>query len=162
MTVTGTPADPSVVTTDEIRMFMRDYAVGKLPSGQGNLLLDDVQFSPDELNFAIEMAVSSYNLITPVSQITAGNFPNKYLLLLGVARFLMMTETFLQLRNEVRAQDGDVSPTGIYEKASAYTQMAGALRAEWETMVRQLKTQLNLESAYGRLGSGMGGSRYRI
>jgi hypothetical protein len=161
MTVTGTPATASVVTAEEVRMFLRDYAVGKLPSGQGNLLLDDVQFSPEEVNFAIKMAVSSYNLITPTSNVTASSFPNEYLFLIGIARFLMMSESFLQLRNEIRAQDGDIGPTGIYEKASAYAQLAGALRAEWEAMVKQLKTQLNLEGCYSRLGSGVG-TRYKI
>ena len=159
MAVTATPATPSVVSADEIRMFMRDFALGHLPSGQGNLILDDVQFSPKELNLAIKMAVSAYNLVTPVSSVTAADFPNEYLLLIGVTRFLLLSESFHQLRNQVNVQDGDIAPAGIYEKASAYIQLSNTLKAEWDVSIRALKNQMNMESAYSSLGSGLGGGR---
>jgi hypothetical protein len=135
-------------------MFMRDYALGKLPGGQGNILLDDVQFTEDEMNNAIEMTVSAYNGMTPVSPYTRENFPNEYLLLIGTVRFLLMSESFHQLRNQVGAQDGDVAPSGIYEKASPYIQLAQALRGEWLEMARAIKNQMNMEGAYGYVGSG--------
>ena len=49
MPVTGTPTTPVVVTTDQIRMFLRDKA-------ENNILLDQVQFSQKEVDFAVEMA----------------------------------------------------------------------------------------------------------
>ena len=159
MAVTATPATPSVVSADEIRMFLRDFALGHLTSGQGNLILDDVQFSPKELALAIKMAVSAYNLVTHVSNVTAANFPNEYLLLIGVTRFLLLSEGFHQLRNQVNAQDGDIAPAGIYEKAAAYIALSNTLNAEWTTSVRSLKNQLNMEGAYSSLGSGMGGGK---
>ena len=96
-------------------MFLRDYALGALPGGQGNIILDDVQFSPTELTFAVKMAVSAFDAMTPVSNYLAdgSNFPNEYLLLLGTARFLMMSESFHQLRNQLSVQDGDIAPTGV-------------------------------------------------
>jgi hypothetical protein len=156
MPVVGTPTQPSVVTEDDIRMFMRDYALGQLPGGQGNIILDDVQFTRDELTFAVRMAVSAFNAMTPVSNyVTDGsNFPNEYLLLLGASRFLMMSESFHQLRNQANAQDGDIAPTGIYDKAQAYLQLASALKAEWDQLARNMKNQFNMEGAYGHLGSG--------
>ena len=156
MPVVGTPATPSIVTEDMIRMWLRDYALGHLPGGQGNIILDDVQFTPEELTFATRMAVSNFNAITPISNyLTDGsNFPNEYLLLLGTARFLMMSETFHQLRNQANAQDGDIAPTGIYDKAQAYLALAQALKGEWDQLTRQMKNQFNMESAYGFLGSG--------
>ena len=48
MPVTGTPTTPVVVTTDQIRMFLRDKA-------ENNILLDQVQFSQKEVDFAVEM-----------------------------------------------------------------------------------------------------------
>jgi len=137
-------------------MFMRDYALGKLPGGQGNILLDDVQFTPAEVTFALEMTAEAYNAVTPVSSITAAQFPNKYVLLIGVTRFLMMSETFHQVRNQVQVQDGNIGPTGIYEKGQIYGALAQALRAEWDILVRGIKTQQNMESAYGFFGSGYG------
>lgn len=156
MPVVATPATPSVVTQDEIRMWLRDYALGHLSGGQGNIILDDVQFSPEELTFATKMAVSNFNAITPISSylLDGSNFPNEYLLLLGTARFLMVSESFHQLRNQANAQDGDIAPTGIYDKAQAYLALAQALKAEWDELTRQMKNQFNMEAAYGFIGSG--------
>ena len=156
MPVVGTPAAPSIVTEDMIRMWLRDYALGHLPGGQGNIILGDVQFTRDELTFATRMAVSNFNAITPISNYLAdgSNFPNEYLLLLGTARFLMISESFHQLRNQANAQDGDIAPTGIYDKAQAYLALASTLKAEWDQLTRQMKNQFNMESAYSYLGSG--------
>lgn len=137
-------------------MFLRDYALGHLPGGQGNILLDDVQFTPDELTFAVRMAISAFNALTPVSSYNTdgSDFPNEYILLLGTARFLMMSESFHQLRNQVSVQDGDIAPSGIYEKAQAYLALAQALRAEWFELSRKMKDQFNMEGGYGLFGSG--------
>jgi len=163
MPVALTPTTPFVVTSDMIRMFMRDYAIGHLPGSQGNVILADVQFAPDELTFAINMTVSAFNVITPFSGYTAENFPNEYLMLIGCARFLLMSESFHQLRNQVNVQDGDIAPSGIYEKAQTYHAMSQALQQEWNTLSRSLKNQFNMEGAYGHIGSGytyIGRGRY--
>lgn len=156
MPVVGTPAPQSIVTEDMIRMWLRDYALGHLPGGQGNLILDDVQFTRDELTFATRMAVSNFNAITPISNYLANgsNFPNEYLLLLGTARFLMISESFHQLRNQANAQDGDIAPSSIYDKAQAYLGLAQALKGEWDELTRMMKNQFNMEGAYSYLGSG--------
>ena len=156
MPVVGTPTPPAVVSEDEIRMWLRDYALGHLPGGQGNLILDDVQFSRNELTFAVKMAVSNFNAITPISSfLTNGsNFPNEYLLLLGTARFLMFSESFHQLRNQASVQDGDIAPSGIYDKSQMYLGLAQALKGEWDQLTRQMKNQFNMEGAYGFFGSG--------
>lgn len=130
-------------------MFMRD----KAPK---NILLDDVQFTDDELNLALEMAVSAYNAVTPQTNLTPSTFPThlRYVLLVGVVRFLLMSESFLQVRNQATVQDGDISPIGIDDKAALYAQMAQQLKGEWDELVRGIKTQNNMESAYATLGSG--------
>lgn len=165
MPVTGTPTTPFKITETNIRMFLRDYALGHLPGGQGNIILDTVQFTPDELTNAIDFAVEAYNAITPVSSYIPENFPNRYVLLLGTARFLMMSESFHQLRNQAQVQDGDIAPTGIYDKAQAYLALAQALQAEWQSLSRDMKTQANMEGAYGSVGSGyayIGRGRYGL
>lgn len=149
MPVVATPTTPAVVTKDQVRMFLRDRA-------DRNILLDDVQFSDDDLNFAVEMAVSAYNGITPQTRLTPMSFPThlRYLLLVGTARFLMTSESFLQARNQATVQDGDVSPIGIDDKAALYAQIAKGLKDEWDETVRGVKTQNNMESGYNTLGSG--------
>lgn len=147
MPVTGTSTTPVVVTTDQIRMFLRDKA-------ENNILLDQVQFSQKEVDFAVEMAVSNYNAITPQTNVYPTTFPHKYLLLLGTAKFLMTSESFLQIRNQATYQDGDIAPIGVSDKASAFSQLSNLLKSEWDELSRGVKTQNNMEACYGQLGSG--------
>lgn len=163
MPVVGTPvASAPVVSVADMRLWLRDVALGVLPGGQGNILLDAVQFTQDEVNFALRMAVSNYNALTPQSGHTIENFPHEYLLLLGAARFLMVSESFHQLRNQATVQDGDIAPSGIYDKHQAYLALAQTLKAEWQELSRGIKNQNNMEGAYGFLGSGYSNvSRHR-
>jgi hypothetical protein len=149
MPVVGTPTTPVIVSVDQVRMFLRDYA-------DKNILLDDVQFTQKEVNFASEMATSAFNAVTPQSMLTAPNWPPhlQYVLLIGTARFLMQSESFLQIRNQATYQDGDIAPIGIDDKMAAYAQLAQQLKAEWDELVRGIKTQNNMEGAYNDLGSG--------
>jgi hypothetical protein len=149
MPVVGTPTTPTVVTKDQVRMFMRDYA-------GNNILLDRVEFTDTELNLALAMAVSAFNTITPQTSFTPSSFPARlmYLLLIGTTRFLLMSESFLQARNQATVQDGDIAPIGISDKAALYAQLAKQLKDEWDELARGVKTQDNLESAYNTLGSG--------
>lgn len=164
MPIPLTPVSPTKITEDKIRMFLRDYALGHLPGGQGNILLDSVQFTKDELDNAIYFAVEAFNAITPISSYTEESFPNSYLLLIGTARFLMFSESFHQLRNQINnVQDGDIAPTGIYEKHQLYLQLAQQLKGEWDQLSRDMKNQFNMEGAYGFIGSGyrnVGNRRY--
>lgn len=149
MPVVGTPVTPVVVSKDQVRMFMRDYA-------NNNILLDDVQFTDAELNNALEMAVSSFNAMTPQSNLTPSSFPThlRYLLLIGTTRFLLMSESLMQVRNQATVQDGDIAPIGISDKAALYAQLSQQLKAEWDELSRGVKTQNNMEGAYATLGSG--------
>lgn len=149
MPVVASPASPNVVTKDQVRMFMRDRA-------DKNILLDTVQFTDDELNLAMDMAVSGFNAVTPQSNFTPQTFPShlKYLLLIGTTRFLLMSESFLQARNQATVQDGDIAPIGIDDKAQLYAQLAASLKAEFDELTRGVKTQNNMEGAYNSLGSG--------
>jgi len=149
MPVVGTPTTPVVVSVDQVRMFLRDYA-------DKNILIDDVQFTQDEVNFAAEMATSAFNAVTPQTMLTPSSFPQHltYVLLIGTARFLMQSESFLQIRNQATYQDGDIAPIGIDDKVAQYSQLAQQLKAEWDELVRGIKTQNNMEGAYNDLGSG--------
>ena len=149
MPVVATPATPIILTVDQVRRFMRD-----IPSK--NILLDDVEFSQDDVNQGIEMVTSAYNVITPLSNISPQGWPSnsQYLLLLGVAWYLIKSCTFLQLRNQATYQDGDIAPIGIDDKFGLYMQLWQTLKAEWDQTVKESKIQLNLESVYGDLSSG--------
>jgi hypothetical protein len=149
MPIVGTPTTPVIVSKDQVRMFLRDRA-------DRNILLDDVQFADEDLNLAIEMATSAFNAVTPQSYFTPSTFPEnlQYVLLIGTVRFLLMSESFLQVRNQATYQDGDIAPIGIDDKQAAYAQLAQVLKAEWDELVRGVKTQNNMEGAFNSLSSG--------
>ncbi len=147
MPVTGTPTSPVVVSTDQIRMFLRDKA-------ENNILLDTVQFTQAEVDTAVSFACDAYNAVSPPSNVTPSSFPNRYVLLIGTAKYLMQSESFMQIRNQASIQDGGIAPIGISDKVESYSRLAQLLKAEFDELVRGLKTYLNMAGAYNSLGSG--------
>jgi len=135
------------LTLGQVTRFLRDH-----PSY--NILLADVHFSEEDVTDAIHFATAQYNAMTPITQYTENNFPNDYLHLLGTAAHLMRSESFLQLRNQLTYNDGDVNPIGVDDKFAAYTALRDSLRAEWQETARAMKTQMNMEQGYGMLSSG--------
>ena len=138
------------LTLGQVTRFLRDQPTY-------NILLEDVQFSEEDVNDAIHFATEQYNAMTPVTQYTKDNFPNDYVLLIGTAAHLMRSEGFLQIRNQLTYNDGDVSPIGVDDKFAAYNGLREALAAEWQNTARMMKTQMNMEQGYGSLSSGYAG-----
>ncbi len=135
------------LTLGQVTRFLRDH-----PSY--NILLDDVQFAEEDVTDAMHFAIEQYNAITPVTQFTESNFPNDYIMLIGTCAHLMRSEGFLQLRNQLTYNDGDVNPIGVDDKYAAYTGLRDTLAGEWKEMARAVKTQTNMEQGYGSLSSG--------
>lgn len=149
MPVVATPATPVILTVDQVRRFMLDYP-------DKNILLDTVEFTLDDINQGIEMVTSKYNAITPQTMLGPQTWPThlQYILLLGVAAYLINSCAILQLRNQATYQDGDVAPIGIDDKYPLYISLYQTLNQEWMQLVTRIKTQNNLECAYGNLSSG--------
>ncbi len=138
---------------EQVRMFLRDVP-GKIPgSGSENILLDDVEFSDPELDFAKELAVSRFNSANPPIRAHAAEAIPIDILLLGVSGFLMNAESFRQLRNQVSASDGEV-PLGIDDKHAAYVQLRKFLLDEYDTRVTAYKVQKNMSACWGSVNSG--------
>ena len=149
MPIVATPTTPLRLTEDQIRRFMRDYP-------DKNILLDDVEFSVEDINAGLDMVVGKYNATTPVSSFTVNNLPVHfdYVLLLGVTAYLIRSCAILQLRNQATVQDGDIAPIGIDDKYPLYLQLSETLWGEWDRMVRGIKDQTNMQAAYGCVSSG--------
>ena len=130
----------------DITRFLRDFS-------EFNLILDNVQFDDEDLAAALRFAIAEYNAYTPVTTFTANNFPNDWVLLMGAATHLMNSEAFLQLRNQVTFQDGDVA-IGVDDKWQHYMNLRGQLKAEWKEVAQKMKQQQNMEQAYDSLSSG--------
>lgn len=138
---------------EQVRMFLRDVP-GRIPgSGSENILLDDVEFSDPELDFAKELAVSRFNSSNPpIRSHTAETIPID-ILMLGIAGFLMNAESFRQLRNQSSTSDGEV-PLGIDDKHPAYLQLRKFLLDEFDTRLTAYKVQKNMAACWGGVDSG--------
>lgn len=153
MPVSATPTTPLLFTSDDLRMFMRDVP-GTVPgTGVENIMFDLPEFSDNDIARAIKFTVARYNLITPITNTYADGI-NIWLMLLGTSEFLLRSEAFRQLRNQLTYGDGDVAPIGLDDKSDAYQAMADKLKAEFEEKAKAFKISQNAEAAYGSLGSG--------
>ncbi len=139
-TPVAVPAASGVISITEVRDFLRDYA-GMNP------LWDDVEFSDIELATAIDRAVDIANVVDRTTSWTAISFPNKYVLLLGAAHYLMQSESFRQMRNQASYQDGNIQPIGVDDKQAMYAQMAGMLKQEFRQHVSQMKISENMNAS---------------
>jgi hypothetical protein len=139
------------LTSDEIRMFLRD-------TPEWNILHDDVVFNNDDIQLAIKLTVSKWNAITPMSSIVDPNLLNGYVLLCGVCGFLLKSEGIRQMQNQMMVQDGNVAPAGLDEKESIYMKWAMHFQEEFQAKAQMLKIAINMESLLGDpfnwLGSG--------
>jgi hypothetical protein len=128
-------------------MFLRDQP------GQ-NILTEDIEFSNADINLAIKLTLLKYNAMTPQTYHASPANLNGYLLLIGVCSILFRSEGVRQLRNQVISKDGNIEPVGLDEKQELYSAWADRFHHEWEMMARAIKTQNNMETAYGGTSSG--------
>jgi len=145
--VSSTGALAYQITLDDIRGVMLDFP-------QYNILLDDVQFTPDEIERAVRLAVDRFNAMPPRTGLTVTGFPNRYLLVMASISLLSLGEACRQARNQVTYQAGDVAPVGIDDKFALWTQLKQWAHAESERAFQRWKLQDNLEACFGGLGSG--------
>lgn len=146
MTVT-LPQNQLPLTTDDIRWFLRD-------TPEHNIILPGgIEFTDDDIQRAIRFTTSKYNAMTPMTQVPSSSL-NEYMLLCGVCAMLLRSEGIRQNRNELRSQDGNISPVNLDEKQAQYSAWADRMQQEFEVHARNIKTQINMESVYGHISSG--------
>ena len=153
MPIAATPANPTPLTRDDIRMYLRDVASQVPNTGVLNVLLENVNWSDADIDRGIRFTVARYNAMTPQTNATPATI-NIYVLLNGAVAILLRSEAIRQLVNQATVQDGDIAPIGIDDKQALYAQLAKTFDEEFTIYARGIKTQNNMESAYGGLGSG--------
>lgn len=137
MPVIATPVKTSTVQVESLRQFMRDYV-------DMNPLHDDVEFSDEELEVALNQACLHANVIGRPTSYTVGTFPNAYVLNIGAVSHLQKSEAMRQLRNQASFQDGNIQGVGIDDKSSGYLQLAQMMQQEFTQHVQNLKITSNL------------------
>lgn len=137
------------LTVDHVRRFLQDYP-------NLNIITGEVQFTQAEINQAMEMVTSRYNSMTPQTLLLPEQWPPhmQYPMLQAITAYLMRSASFLQLRNQVTYQDGDIAPIGVDDKFPLYAQLARELEDSAMQTLQQIKIQNNLNGMYGSLSSG--------
>lgn len=151
MTITTSAVDVVDAERDElvecVRMLLRDY-------GDNNFLLGNkIQWSSAEIDRAIKLATSQYNGVPPQSAVSWRLIPD-FILFPLTASWLMMSESFLQLRNQVSVPTDNLGVVGIDDKWSQYDNLRMKLKADAEKAIKDIKYSQNNENCYGSLSSG--------
>ena len=134
-----------ILTVDEVREHIRDRA-------ENNLLLDKEEFPLSTIQLAIELAVSDYNSLPPMSSVTLDTFPSKSILMLGTLYKLYQGQAALLARNTMNYTDGGLQ-IPVEERFALYQSLAEMYRNDFELQSQRLKMHLNLEEGWGGVAS---------
>lgn len=150
MAVTTSEIDASDDELEEIldmsRMMMRDKA-------ENNILLADVQFEDKEIKQAMDLAVSEFNSMPPSSNLNWRLIPED-ILFVGTASYLMLAESFMQLRNQVSVPTDGMGVVGVDDKSQFYQQLRDTLKREFLRKSRKKKNEMNIAAGFGSMSSG--------
>ena len=136
-----------MLTVELIREHIQDYP-------EKNRLLDEYEFTDDEICIAIRQAVSQFNTYPPHHIILHNEFPEVFneLMLQGTLAKMFRGKAFLQFRNQLNFQDGGASG-GVSDKGQPYSQLADSLQTKFRANCLAVKKSQNYNSGFGEIGS---------
>lgn len=148
------PAGPPSIS--EIRMHLRDTDPSE------SYLLDNVAFSDEEIAQCIYMPVQYWNEIPPPIGIHNTNtFPYRYHWLMAIAGYLFLMVAEQQRRNNLTYSAGGVQ-VNDQNREPNYEKAAQTRLQEFKDFVTRKKSEINLENAYGFVGSQYVGANRRM
>ena len=137
-----------ILSYNEIRTFLRD-----LP--EHHVLVDGMLFSDSEIAVAMGQVVDHFNRINPpLGFVDLANFPDKYLLTMGTAAWLLDSEANRQLMEQLTYQDGNIHH-GLTDKTQLYRQAAATLKQDYMQTAREIKMAININGIYNGQGLGV-------
>jgi hypothetical protein len=134
-----------VLTVDEVRQFVGDYAPQKY-------LIDGEEFSDTDITLCMKLALDSFNAIPPMSQFNPAMFPYAAVLLYGTCWHMYLGKAALLAANTMNYSDGGLQ-VPIEERAELYQGLAANFNNLFITQAREMKKQMNMDSGWGHLGS---------
>lgn len=131
------------VTEMEIRVVLRDL------SPDDNLLLDDYEFSPEEIRTAMNITVDYWNDQPPnIGFIDYDKFPYRSKLVTGVVSHLLAMAAHRYRRNSLAINAGG-NVVNDQDKAREYDAASARLWAEYTQWVRMKKREINSNRGWG-------------
>lgn len=134
-----------ILSTEEVQEYIRDRA-------ENNHLIDGNEFSTTVITIAMDLAISAYNMIPPMSVATIETFPSKQLLMIGTLAKMYAGQAALKARNTMNYSDGGIQ-VAVEEQFPLYQALAAMYEEEFQRSARALKTHLNIEEGWGQVDS---------
>lgn len=137
------------VSIPMMRRLIRDA------SPRGNRVIEECEFTYEEIMDALLMAVEDFNFHPPLisAKFSLREFPwPMFLMGYGAVSNLLRTAAVWYARNDLKVQAAGV---GINDmgKAETYMALSDKYKAEWERFIITVKRQMNVSSGWGRVKS---------
>ena len=129
----------------DIRLFLRDSD----PSA--NLLLDDYEFTQEELRTCWTLIVDKWNETPPnIQSFEVHTFPYRYHLLMGTSAMLLRIAAMRYRRNDLQyaIPGGSINDQ---RKAPEYDAASDKLMKEFDTWMLREKNRLNMEAGWAQI-----------
>lgn len=125
-----------------LRLFLQDTPAL-------NLLKGAYESTEDDIDFAIQMAISDWNFTAPLLRpVTIENFPNLWALMHGSAVQVLKSQGLLQTRNKLNYTTAGSNFTR-FDKGGDYQAWMINFAQELAVKTRNFKIAQNIASAYG-------------
>lgn len=136
----------ALVTPNDIRFFLMDRTAAE------NFLLDSVEFSDEDIQSAMMLAVDKYNSTLPmVDTYEIESFPYRYELMLGAAATLLRAKAVNFSRNRLDFTTKDGATINDKAKTQEYMALANAMMQEFDARITNIKKTKNAEECYGNV-----------
>ena len=129
-----------------VRTWMKDFA-------HKNQLIVGEEADDKALVVYLEMAIDDFNnATTPRTSFRIDNFPSYSLLVWGTVIQALLGESLLQIRNRLNYTDGGIT-VATSDKAGDYAAAVQQLAVMYEQKKRDVKTEWNVDQAWGNVPS---------
>ena len=142
-------------TIQDIRMQLMDSDPAE------NVLLDEVEFSDDQIVLAISQPVEDFNEVPPPLSVTFTtlDFPWKSHWLDAAIGYLLQWAAHNYRRNRLAVNAGGMT-VDDKNKEREYLRMSQQMLQEWKSFMQQKKVELNAQEFVGTIGSTYGSVAY--
>lgn len=135
-----------IITEKDVRVFLMDKP-------EMNPLLGGLKFDSQDIEQAMINVVDHFNASIPLTvNYTVENFPSRYIMLIGVAGYLLKSAAVNEAINQF-----DYSVEGVTvqdkNKAAIFTQLGTAFWDEFKELSKNIKIAQQVNSIYGTFHS---------
>lgn len=141
---TDSQGSDTYITEMDVRIWLRDKDPG------ANVLIDDFEFSPEEIRTAKTLAVDRWNDLPPIMpsyHYDVDTFPFRSALLTGTCANLLTIAAHRYRRNSLQynVPGGAIADKN---KGAEYDAAAARLSQEYLSQIQHLKRSLNMEQGF--------------